>query len=86
MHIFHVSSRAINQFLNNLQSRCISGAHFNTGMLSRLRRKVHDWLKDYTGLTEDNLEAIQRHYNGGARFNESLKPEDRELSREASGN
>ena len=30
MHIFHVSSRAINQSLHNLQSRCISGAHFNT--------------------------------------------------------
>ena len=35
--------------------------HQTPGMLSHLRRKVHDWLKDYTGSTKDNLEAIQRH-------------------------
>jgi hypothetical protein len=52
------------------------------GYLSHLRRKAHDWKKDYGGLTRANYIALNRVYDD-ARLEES--PE-REVLGEISGN
>jgi hypothetical protein len=36
------------------------------GLLSHLRRKAHDWIKDYGGLAQANFDAMTRQYSNAA--------------------
>ena len=36
------------------------------GLLSHLRRKAHDWIKDYGGLAQANFDAATRQYSNAA--------------------
>ncbi|CAG5190059.1 uncharacterized protein ALTATR162_LOCUS12119 [Alternaria atra] len=51
-------------------------------MLSHLRRKAHDWRMDYGGLTQRNLDAIQKLYRNA----EADETPEREVLGEVSGN
>jgi hypothetical protein len=57
-------------------------------MLSHLRRKVHDWMKDYAGLTLENIKRADRLLNGEARaeVEAEAEAEHREPLQEVSGN
>jgi Na+-translocating ferredoxin:NAD+ oxidoreductase RnfG subunit len=51
-------------------------------MLSHLRRKVHDWLKDYAGLTDENIRRANKSLNA----EEEVEAGDQEPLQEVSGN
>ena len=56
------------------------------GMLSHLRRKAHDWIKDYAGLSVENITAANRFQNGQREFAETPEPSERGVLEEISGN
>ena len=56
------------------------------GMLSHLRRKAHDWMKDYAGLSVENITAANRFQNGQREFAETPEPSERGVLEEISGN
>jgi hypothetical protein len=51
------------------------------GYLAHLRRKAHDWKKDYSGLTRSNFVSLNREYNNVRQVESPEQEVLREVSR-----